>query len=304
MLLIRDIFNSPHVAQGCAVAIGNFDGCHLGHQEVLKATNEIAEAAGIKSAVLSFEPHPRSFFGRDNHAFRVQNFRAKYESLKNSGIDVFYAIRFNQDLSKTSAEDFIKGYLVEAISARHVITGSDFVFGKDRAGSAALLQAYSANIGSFRYSDIPEVGHGDKKISSTTLRKYIAEGRMPEAADIMGRSYSISGRVIKGDGIGTTLGFPTANINYPKNIILPAFGVYNCMAVIDGVRYKAAVNLGMRPTVSGKKLQLEGHLPEFSGNLYGKRICFEFINKVREEIVFSSVNELITQIKADVESII
>ncbi len=200
MQLIRDWESCPASAKNAVVAIGNFDGVHAGHRAVISKAREIAGQQGVKLAVLTFEPHPRMFFKKSIDTIRIQPFRDKIKYLSQIGVDIVYALRFNRKLSETSAEDFIQNFILGALQAKHVVTGDDFVFGKNRTGNSDLLKLY-AKKGVIGYDFVSAVEANGLKCSSSQIRDVVAKGDMAAAYKIIGRYYSISGMVIKGDGM-------------------------------------------------------------------------------------------------------
>ncbi len=275
----------------CALAIGNFDGLHLGHQALLKQLIHVSREHGLISAVMTFEPHPREFFTPDLAPARLCALRDKLECFAAAGIERVYICAFNQRFAKITASDFMQYILRNALNAETILVGEDFRFGAKRAGSIADFTAENFNLMS-----MSQVTFEGARVSSTRVRSALAEGNLEEAAKLLGRHYSISGKVVHGAKRGRQLGFPTANVHMRHE--RPALtGVY--AVKLDGL--DAVANLGMRPTIAGvKKLSLEVHILDFSGDLYGKHVHVEFMHKIRAEMKFDGLDALKAQIGLDV----
>jgi|SRR5215469_11605083 len=288
--------------RGAVVAIGNFDGVHLGHQAVIAAAKQAARESAAPFAVLTFEPHPRSVFQPGAPPFRLTPFRAKSRVLESLGVDLLFTLHFDLDFAKKSAEEFITEILVAGLGARAVVVGYDFVFGHGRRGTAALLHEEGHRQG-FGVEVIPPVSAtGGIVYSSTQIREHLSAGRPRDAAALLGRPWEIEGRVETGDKLGRTIGFPTANIAL-ADYLRPAAGVYAVRAGIEegaATRwFGGAANLGWRPTVGGTDLRLEAHLFDFDGDLYGTHLRVAFIERLRAEQRFPGLDALKAQIAAD-----
>lgn len=276
----------------CALAIGNFDGMHLGHQALLQNLTQTAQQLSLKPALMTFEPHPREFFAPDSAPARLCSLREKLEFFADSGVERVYVCAFTRRFSEISADDFMRCILREAINAKAVLVGEDFRFGAKRAGSIENFVQQQFNLIS-----LPQLDAGGARVSSTRVREALAAGRLDEAALLLGRSYSISGKVVHGAKRGRQLGFPTANVHMRHE--RPALtGVY--AVKLDGLH--AVANLGVRPTIAGvPKLSLEVHVLDFNGELYDKHVHVEFLYKIRDEMKFDSLDALKAQIAEDVE---
>jgi riboflavin kinase / FMN adenylyltransferase len=289
-------------ARGAVVAVGNFDGVHLGHQAVIGAANEAARAAGAPFAVLTFEPHPRTVFQPGAPPFRLTPFRAKSRALEALGVDYLFTLHFDLDFAKKSAEEFVSEALVTALGVKAVVVGYDFVFGNKRRGTPDLLEAEGARHGFAVEVIAPVAAAGGVVYSSTQIREHLVAGRTREAAALLGRPWEIEGRVETGDRLGRTIGFPTANIEL-ADYLRPAAGVYAVRAAFDDGAaprwFDGAANLGWRPTVGGKDLRLEAHLFDFDGDLYGKHLRVALIERLRAEQRFDGLDALKAQIAAD-----
>ncbi len=304
MAIFRHSETLPQEARGGVVAIGNFDGVHLGHQALLSEVKKTAASLSAPSLVLTFEPHPREVFQPDQPAFRLTPFRIKARVLEALGIDHMVAVHFDRAFSQRSAESFVEEILVEGMGVGHVVIGWDFCFGHQRRGDAALLAEMGERLG-FGLTVVQPVTGGDGAVySSSLIRERLKEGDPTGAAALLGRAFEIEGRVEKGQQLGRTLGFPTANLTL-DGYIEPAHGIYAVFAGIDegeATRYLPAVaNLGRRPTVEGKETLLEVHLFDWSGDLYGKHLRVKLVGFLREEEKFESLEAMTEQMRRDAE---
>ena len=274
-----------------ALAIGNFDGLHLGHQALLHQLCETAVAKNLMPAVMTFEPHPREFFTPLNAPERLCNLREKLERFADANIQKVFVFAFNQRFAQVTAQDFMQKTLRETLNANTILVGEDFKFGAKRAGTISDFKAAD-----FDLISLPQVNLGAERVSSTRVRSALASGDLPLAAQLLGRNYSISGKVVHGAKRGRELGFPTANIHMRHE--RPALtGVY--AVKLDGLN--SVANLGVRPTIAGvPKLLLEVHVLDFNDDLYGKHVHVEFLHKIRIEMKFESLDALKTQIAADI----
>jgi riboflavin kinase/FMN adenylyltransferase len=289
--------------RGAAVAMGNFDGVHLGHQSVLALAHAAAAELGAPFGVVTFEPHPRSFFAPDAPPFRLMNADARARRMEKLGVERLYEIPFDAGLAGLAPEDFARTVLAEGLGIRHVVVGADFRFGKGRAGDTAMLRALGAAHG-FGVTIAPLVSDGEGDYSSTAIRAALAEGRPAEAARILGHWHRIEGRVEHGEKRGRALGFPTANLRLDP-LHLPRFGVYAVLVdVLDGPhrgRYRGAASIGVRPTFGISAPNLEVYLLDFDGDLYGAELSVALVAFLRPELRFDGVEPLIAQMQADVE---
>lgn len=305
MRIYRHFDTLPEEARGAAIAVGNFDGVHLGHQGVIGEAGRIARAAGWPWAVLTFEPHPRRVFKPDLEPFRLTPFRAKARALEALGVDAMIVQRFNRDFSQRPAEDFVTQVLVQGFGARHVVAGYDFVFGHNRGGNCEMLLAMGQKLG-FGFTAVSAIeGPGGQVYSSTRIRQCLAEGDVSGAQAVLGRPFAIEGRVAHGDKRGRQIGFPTANLHL-GSVVRPALGVYAVrvgVAEEDGDQWFSGVaNVGKRPTFGGEDVVLEAHLFDFTGDLYGKRVTVQLLHYIRAEKKFDGLTALRAQIAADGEA--
>jgi riboflavin kinase/FMN adenylyltransferase len=286
-----------------ALTIGNFDGVHLGHQAMLERLRREAAARGLPAAVMTFEPHPREFFAPDQAPTRLSSLREKLEILAGLGVDRSYVCRFSYDLARTPPETFVEQVLVRGLAVRWLLVGDDFRFGARRGGDLKLLQAMAAGRG-YDVESITSVTIAGRRVSSTAIREALAAGDLELAAQLLGRPYSISGRVVPGERIGRTLGFPTANIRMRHNRP-PLQGIFAVhVHGIGEAPLPGAASLGVRPTLHAKGAPtLEVHLLDFDGDIYGRHLRVEFVRKLRDEEKFADVETLRRQIARDIEQV-
>jgi riboflavin kinase/FMN adenylyltransferase len=302
MQLVRTYTDVPETARGAVVALGNFDGVHLGHQAVIGEARRLAGQLGASSGVMTFAPHPRRFFKPDDPRFELTPAHAKRRSVEGLGIDVFYLMEFNAEFAAISAEDFVQLVLVDGLGARHLVVGYDFVFGRGRAGNVEQLQGLGERFG-FGVTVIdPVAGPDGAAYSSTVIREHLRAGRVRDAAALLGHAWEIEGEVMTGDQRGRQIGFPTANID-PGDHMMPLLGVYAVWAGItsgDATDWHPAVaNIGRRPTFQGDGIKVEAHLFDFDGDLYGKVLRVALIEFLRPEITFDGIEAIRAQIGKD-----
>ena len=300
--IFRHFTGLPPDARGAAVAIGNFDGVHLGHQAVIEAAVQKARVLDVPAAVLTFEPHPRMLFKPDSEPFRLTPLRPKAHAIEALGVDIIVVLAFDHALSQKSAEDFVDDVLMIGMAATHVVVGADFVFGHDRLGTVDRLIEMGGRA-RFAVTALSPVAGPDGTIySSTAVRQALKSGEPRRAAALLGRAWEIEGRVEHGDERGRQLGFPTANIGL-GDYLRPAFGVYAVEAGIDlgaaTVWHPGVANLGRRPTVAGQIERLEVHLFNFDADLYGRHLRVRLIEFLRPEKKFDGLDALRAQIAQD-----
>ena len=296
MELIRGLHNLKSLS-GCVLTIGNFDGVHVGHQEILKKLVKKAEELGLPSLVISFSVTPETFFGRPKA--RINNFRDKHLLLESLGVDKHLLIRFNKSFSELRAAEFVNKVLVEKTGVRYCFVGDDFRFGKDREGGFSMLKKMSLEH-NFALQKINGVSIGGLRVSSSEIRKMLTKGDFKSAETFLGRPFSISGKVAHGAQIGRTIGFPTANIGI-KRRLSPVLGVYSVHIEHRSKTYTGVCNVGRRPTLGGSKTLLEVFVFDFDQEIYGENVNVIFRQKCRNEIKFGSFDELKKQIEKDVE---
>ncbi len=307
MLIFRGLYSArsgssdpEFVRQAVALTIGNFDGVHLGHQALLNQLSEAAKSRGLRTAVLTFEPHPREFFMPQQAPARLTSMREKLEFFTELGIDQVYVCRFNARFAQMSAQDFMHA-ICQKLTAKFILVGDDFRFGSKRAGNFALMNKMSTEYG-VTVQAMSSVLRNDIRISSTAVRTALAAGDLLAANSFLGRAYSMSGRVVHGDGVGKKLGFPTANIQLKHNFP-PLAGIFVVRVTGDDMpSMQGVASLGVRPTVSknGKPV-LEVHIFNFSNEIYNKHLRVEFLHKLRDEEKYPNLEILIRQISQDVQ---
>jgi len=301
MLVFRGV--PERATMPAVLTIGNFDGVHRGHRALLDQLTAKARACGLAATVLTFEPHPRELFAPDQAPARLSSLREKLELLAECGVDRVHICRFSRTLAGLTAEQFIERILVRGLSVRHLIIGDDFRFGKGRAGDFALLQQAGVDY-RFGVEAMTTVALGDLRVSSSAVRSALAAGDMEAAERLLGRPYVIAGRIVSGERIGRTLGFPTANIRI-KHQRLALSGVFAVsVAGLGEQPLPGAASLGVRPTVAdGLKPLLEVYLLDFDREIYGAHVRVNFLHKLRDEEKYASLDGLKAQIAVDVAAV-
>lgn len=298
MLITRGFESVRAANRGCVVAIGNFDGLHLGHQAIIARLAERSREMSLPAAVLAFEPHPREYFAPQKAPARLMRLRDKAEMLETAGVSMLRVLRFGAALSAWDGVTFIERILDLALGAKQVVIGAGFRYGHGRGGDVTLLRAEGARRG-FGVDELPPQELGGERVSSTRVRTALAAGRLDEARALLGRDYRISGRVIEGTRLGRRLGFPTANIRLYRRAS-PVAGIF--AARVSGAgpdRLPAVASVGTRPTVGGVEMILEVHLFDFDGELYGRRLAVDFIARLRDEVHYSDLETMIAQMHRD-----
>ena len=284
---------------GSAVAIGVFDGMHLGHRRVLESLGDAD--ADLARVAMTFGTHPASLLSPDGAPPRLSTLKRRFDLFEDAGIDRIAVMGFDEEMRAMEPEDFVRRFLVEGLNARFVVVGAGFRFGRGAAGSTETLVELGRHHG-FKVEVIDIACDDGTEIRSTIIREALSDGNVERAATMLGRPYDIEGIVVPGDGRGRQIGIPTANISFPAMLTVPRHGVYAVNAVIDGVAYPAVANLGIRPTFGGKDEVLEVHVLGLDRDLYGKHVSVEFIRRIRDERRFESVDDLLAQIRADITS--
>ena len=300
MELIRGLHNLRERHQGCVATIGNFDGVHLGHQVVLRQVKSRAQALGLPSVVIIFEPQPREFFAPEGAPARLSRFGEKVRLLQAQGVDRVLCLMFNTRLRTMSADQFIRELLVEKLNVSHFVVGDDFRFGCDRRGDYQLLQQAGERFG-FEVEETATYELDGARVSSTRVRAALNGQDFALAARLLGRPYRVVGRVMHGQKLGRQLGAPTANVRMHR-FACPLRGVYVVDAILGQRRCPGVCNVGMRPTVQGRQPVLEVHLLDFNGDLYGELMQVEFLHFLREERRFDGLDALKAQIRADIDA--
>lgn len=297
MRIIDGFDQVPADAKGASVAIGNFDGVHRGHQALITRAIEAARRIGAPAGVVLFEPHPRVFFRPDLPFFRLTPLDRKLTLLDGLGLDLAVVLRFDAQMAALSAEAFITRVLIDALRVRHIVVGQDFRFGKDRGGSVATLEAAAAQ-GGFAVTVVEPVARKGEVLSSSGVRQRLGEGDVAGAAVMLGHRWRVAGTVVGGAKRGTGLGFPTANIAMPAGTEL-GFGIYAVRMHLDTATYDGAGYFGKRPTFDDGAPMLEVFLLDFDGDLYGRSVEVEFVDRIRGDARFESEAALKAQMEAD-----
>ncbi|MEM7563271.1 MAG: bifunctional riboflavin kinase/FAD synthetase [Pseudomonadota bacterium] len=300
MKLIRDLYNLSRPLSTSAVTIGNFDGVHRGHQRVISQLKQVAEAASLPTVVIIFEPQPIEFFAPQKAPKRLSRFRDKIAFLKEQQIDYLLCLRFDQSLANQTAEAFVNDILVNQLNTRQLIIGDDFHFGKNRQGNFEYLQENSDRFG-FQVSATETLIVDGERVSSTRIRKCIQKDDFAAAEALLGRPYSLSGRIAHGQKLGRQLGYPTINIKMgDKTLIVKGIFAVSVKG-IDNRLLQGVASIGTRPTVNGVDTILEVYILDFNQDVYGYSVEVEFLHKIRDELKFDSLEELTAHIGQDTE---
>jgi riboflavin kinase/FMN adenylyltransferase len=301
MHVFRTWSEVPAALKGGVIALGNFDGLHLGHQAVIGRALAQARKKGVAAAVMTFEPHPRMFFKPDQEPFRLSPFRMKARVIEALGLDYLYVQTFDKEFSQRSPENFVSEILVGGLGISHIVVGYDYVFGYQRKGNVEVLRELAARYG-FEVTAVEKLSAGEERFSSTNIRNLLRDGNPRAAARMLGRYWEIEGRVESGDKRGRLLGFPTANVPY-RDYLHPKKGVYAIRAGVDHgsetVWRDGVANFGNRPTFDKTDVLLEAHLFDTDEDLYGKHLRVALIDYIREERKFDGLDALKAQIAAD-----
>ena len=280
------------------LALGNFDGVHRGHRKILERLRRVAGERGATSVVMTFDPHPPRVVRPDKAPPLIMTKTQKLEALEEAGVQGAAIVRFTRELSQWDPETFVRTVLVEWLRVSEVWVGANFLFGHDRSGNFSLLRSLGARYG-FKAEKIDPVRYKDFVVSSTRVRRLVSEARVDEASALLGHPYFIDGMVVGGDHRGRTIGFPTANL-CSDNELIPPHGVYATTAIIDGIVRPSITNIGTRPTVdTSGKVTIETHIFDFDHDLYGTRMRLAFVQRLRDERAFESIDALKSQIASD-----
>jgi len=301
--LVRHLDDLPYpdLDSGSVVTIGAYDGLHLGHQQLLERVTHVAMGEGLTSIVMSFEPTPKEFFGGASPPARLMRFREKFESLEAHGVDLFYCPRFAAPMRDISAADFIRRVLIHGLNARYLVVGDDFHFARRREGSVEHLNAV-AGLLEYDVEQVPSVVVNGVRVSSTAIRDALGRGDMKVASKLLGRPYRMSGKIVKGDRVGRTLGYPTANVDLRRrqSAVMGIFAVR--VHGLQGGPYDAVASVGSRPTFDGTKPILEVHIFDFDRDIYGEYIHVDFIAWLRAQVKFDLVEDLVAQMDVDADN--
>ncbi|WP_291730821.1 bifunctional riboflavin kinase/FAD synthetase [Leisingera sp. F5] len=299
MRIVRDYEFVEDQDRGATVAIGNFDGVHLGHQSVIELARDAAPGAPL--GVMTFEPHPREYFAPEAPPFRLMRAETRAHRLEKLGVERLYELNFNTALSSLTPEEFARDVIAKGLGLAHVVVGADFCFGKGRAGNAKDLQRFGAEFG-FGVTIAPLMEYSEHAVSSTAIRNALSEGRPADAKEMLGHWHRIEGVVIGGEQRGRELGFPTANMSI-EGLHQPRFGVYAVLVdVLEGLHagsYLGAASIGVRPMFDGVVPNIETFLFDFSGDLYGATLSVALVAFLRPELKFDGLEALIEQMDAD-----
>ncbi|THJ74691.1 bifunctional riboflavin kinase/FAD synthetase [Candidatus Frankia alpina] len=297
----RGAENTPAGWRGGVVTIGFFDGVHLGHRQIIGQAVRRAHDRSERAVVLTFDPHPGEVLRPGSHPALLTTLRHKAELLEAIGVDALCVQPFTLDFSRLSPAEFVHGMLVEQLGASVVVVGENFTYGHRAAGTLATLAADGTRQG-FEVDGVRLVRSGEQVLSSTEIRRRVAEGDVESAAVALARPHRVEGVVVHGDARGRTIGYPTANVEVTPWAAVPADGVYAGFACWDGRRQPAAISIGTNPTFAGWERRVEAFLLDFDGDLYGEYLAYEFTRRLRPTLRFESVDELVTQMAADVEA--
>lgn len=292
-------YKSDACLSGTVMALGNFDGIHIGHRVIIEETVKQAQELGQKSSVLLLNPHPSQFFAKEKKPFLLTGIADKREKFKKIGVDCVFIETFDNNFALLSPEDFILRYLVDKYRVRGVVVGFDYSFGHKGQGDTQKLWEWGQREG-FTVTVREAIRVQGETVSSSLIRRKLAQGLMEDAALYLGYPYHIHGEVIPGSRLGRTLGFPTANLRIDPGIMLPKKGVYLTAALYQGRTHPSLTNVGFKPTVAGNHLSVEIHLLNFSGNLYGEELNISFLQRIRDEKVFKDTSHLKEQIAKDI----
>jgi riboflavin kinase/FMN adenylyltransferase len=300
MNVYRSLAEVPEAPAGRSLALGTFDGVHLGHRKVIGEALERGRAAGLPVAVVTFDPHPLQVLRPEAPPHLITPTSVKADLIASLGVDELVVIPFTEELSRMSAETFADEVLAGGLGARHLSVGANFRFGHEAQGDVRLLE----RSGSFETTVVPLVELHGKPVSSTRIRELLEAGAVAEARELLGAPFRLRGPVVEGDARGRLLDMPTANVTPPPEIVLPATGIYAAVATLEGQERPAAVSIGVRPTFEqAGELKVEAHLLDFDGDLYGRTLTLDLIERIRDEERFDSAEELVEQMRRDVERV-
>lgn len=298
MQIIKDVTDFPSFPNNTSVAIGNFDGVHLGHQKILRVLTDEAKSKGLLPVVLTFSPHPKKVVGK-GQIHMLQSLDQRLREIGRFPIHATLLLKFDKKLANRTAQDFLENMVLKPLRAQEIIVGENFCFGRNREGCTDTLFKLAQKL-NFYVRSIPPIRVGEAVVSSSIIRELLRKGAIEKAATLLGRYYEIEGEVIKGKSRGKTLGFPTANIK-TSNEVTPG-GVFFSEVYFDGKRYPSLTNIGIRPTFHQKDINIETYLLRFDADLYGKKIRICFLKRIRDEINFDSAEALTHQIQKDIQA--
>lgn len=300
MKYLSNSFDQINIDEKLCLTIGNFDGIHKGHREIIKNLIQQTKKSNLKSAILSFTPHPKIYFNKQKN-FMINSQSKKKEILKDLGLDYLIDLNFNDKFTQLSHNEFEDKILLEKLNSKRILIGKDFQYGNQRKGNIDTLKIFCEK----NKIELEEIGlilndHNSNKISSSAIRENLKSGKFELANKDLERNFSVAGKVIKGDQRGRTIGIPTANLEYPLNTITIPYGVYAVETLIEGNNYFGIVNFGIRPTFNKDKPIVEAYLFDFDNDIYGKNIEILFHKQIRQEKKFNDIKELLNQINIDI----
>jgi len=299
MKVIRDLKEYPESLRNTVATLGNFDGVHKGHQKIFQALLDEAASCSAQALVVTFFPHPLKVLAPLRAPKAITTLEERLRLVQACGIPLVLCLPFTPDLARVSPQDFVRETLVGALGVRKILVGEDFRFGRDRQGDIGLLRAMGKELG-FGVRKIRPLRLDGEQVSSTRIRQLIQEGCVRESARLLGRYYGFEGTVVRGEGRGRTLGIPTANLETPSEL-LPPKGVYAVMVRLGDRRLPGVANLGTKPTFSGRAFTIEVHLLDFDEDLYGQSLRMEFVDRLRDERRFETVQGLVEQMARDLQ---
>lgn len=284
-----------------AIALGNFDGIHLGHQKLIKSMVTKSKEMGVKPSLLLFKDHTKTTIDNNRPKILTNN-QQKFDIAENLGVEIIYLLDFDENIMKLSGEEFVKDIILDKMNGKLLTVGFDYRFGYKASGDAKYLKELGDKY-DIEVIVVEPVYSDDEVVSSSIIRELISKGKIEETTKKLGRPYSLIGKVVPGKNRGNKLGFPTANIEPIDNYIIPKTGVYFTNTTVDNKKYISATNIGYNPTFNEEILKIESHILDFDDNIYGKTLEIEFIEYIRDDIKFSNINDLIKQMKLDIEFI-
>lgn len=299
MKTVRDI-EGLKTGKPSVVTVGVFDGVHIGHQLIMKKVREYADQFNACAVAVTFDRNPEDLVGKDGSVPYISTLEQKIELIEEQGIDLTVLLPLKTEILSLSPEQFVKDIICGKLSAIKVVVGTNFTFGRGRAGNVDLLRKMGAEMG-FDVIAVPPLTVDNITVSSTLIRKYLQEGDVEKALELLGHPFVLEGTVVEGNRIGRTLGFPTANIKPVNKQVIPGNGIYAVSTFVDGVNWIGVCNIGSRPTVGGESITIEVYIIGYSGNIYGQKQKIAFHHRLRDEIRFAHVDDLIEQIGRDVE---
>ena len=300
MKYLSNSFDQINIDEKLCLTIGNFDGIHKGHREIIENLIQQTKTSNLKSAILSFTPHPKIYFKKKKN-FMINSQSKKKEILKDLGLDYLIDLNFNDKFTQLSHNEFEDKILLEKLNSKRILIGKDFQYGNQRKGNIDTLKIFCEK----NKIELEEIGlilndHNSNKISSSAIRENLKSGKFELANKDLERNFSVAGKVIKGDQRGRTIGIPTANLEYPLNTIIIPYGVYAVETIVEGNTYFGIVNFGIRPTFNKDKPIVEAYLFDFDNDIYGKNIEILFHKQIRQEKKFNDIKELLNQINIDI----